>query len=241
MEDRTRKSGDLWSGVASRRSPSTFIVQAPAVGSISAWRGPGPASSRSGTASRCSGFPALLIRSHNLSEVPPGGTRSTGSKLSRAFSTLVRPSPMVVVLFKPLGFVVGFRAADLLHRRGGCTASRSQPPALVALRAPGGFYLVFDRRAQREPPGRYPGFLSRGNRHRSLERVRGCAGARRIYCGVSSACFSGTVVGILPGLGHRQRSHAPAAHLQHEPCGRYHHARRYLLRRQVRRIDHFDP
>ena len=61
-----------------------------------------------------------------------------------------------------------------------------------------------------------------------------------LYCFIG--CFLGTLVGVLPG--HRAGGdgrHAAAVHLRAGARAGADHARRHLLRRAVRRLDHGDP
>ena len=141
MEDRTRKSGDLWSGVALAALALYIIVQARQWEYLGS-EGPGPGFFPLWYGVAMLGLSALLIVSH-LRRRSARGNAIDWSKLSRAFSTWFALA-MSVVLFKPLGFVVGFALLTyfivaVMYRQPLATA------ALVAVASAGGFYLVFDR------------------------------------------------------------------------------------------------
>ncbi len=141
MEDRPRKSGDLWSGVALAALGLYIIVQArqweylgpegPGAGFFPLWYGVAML-----------GLSALLVVSH-LRRRFVRGNAIDWSKLGRALSTWFALA-VSVALFKPLGFVVGFALLTyfivaVMYRRPLKTA------ALVAVASAAGFYLVFDR------------------------------------------------------------------------------------------------
>ena len=141
MEDRTRKSGDLWSGVALAALALYIIVQARQWEYLGS-EGPGPGFFPLWYGVAMLGLSALLIVSH-LRRRSARGNAIDWSKLGRAFSTWFALA-MSVVLFKPLGFVVGFALLTyfivaVMYRQPLKTA------ALVAVASAGGFYLVFDR------------------------------------------------------------------------------------------------
>jgi putative tricarboxylic transport membrane protein len=141
MEDRTRKSGDLWSGVALAALGLYIIVQArqweylgpegPGAGFFPLWYGVA-----------ILGLSALLI----VSQLRRRSARANAIewvKVGRAFSTWFALA-VSVALFKPLGFAVGFALLTyfivaVMYRRPLKTA------ALVAVAGAAGFYLVFDR------------------------------------------------------------------------------------------------
>ncbi len=141
MEDRTRKSGDLWSGVALAALGLYIIVQArqweylgpegPGAGFFPFWYGVAML-----------GLSALLIVSH-LRRRSVRGNAIDWARLGRALSTWFALA-VSVALFKPLGFVVGFALLTyfivaVMYRRPLKIA------ALVAVASAAGFYLVFDR------------------------------------------------------------------------------------------------
>ena len=140
MEDRTRKSGDLWSGVALAALGLYIIVQA------RQWEylgpeGPGPGFFPLWYGVAMLGFSALLIVS-NLRRGYSRGNAIDWTKLGRALSTWFALAASVA-LFKPLGFVISFALLTyfivaVMYRRPLATA------ALVAVASAGGFYLVFD-------------------------------------------------------------------------------------------------
>src|SRR3989442_4888838 len=141
MEDRTRKSGDLWSGVALAALGLYIIVQA--------WQweylvpeGPGPGFFPLWYGVAMLGFSALLIVS-NLRRGYSRGNAIDWPKLGRALSTWFALA-VSVALFNPLGFVISFALLTyfivaVMYRRPLATA------ALAAVASAGGFYLVFDR------------------------------------------------------------------------------------------------
>src|SRR2546426_372725 len=157
MEDRTRKSGDLWSGVALAALGLYIIVQA------RQWEylgpeGPGPGFFPLWYGVAMLGFSALLIVS-NLRRGYSRGNAIDWTKLGRALSTWFALA-VSVALFKPLGFVVSFALLTYfivagMYRRPLATA------ALAAGARAGGFYLLFDRALRGPPPVGLPGFLAR--------------------------------------------------------------------------------
>ena len=141
MEDGTRKSGDLWSGIALAALGGYIIIQArqweylgpegPGAGFFPLWYG-----------IAILGLSALLIVS-NLRRGAVRGNAIDWARLGRAFSTWVSLA-VSVALFKPLGFVISFALLTyfivaVMYRRPLATA------ALVAVAGAAGFYLVFDR------------------------------------------------------------------------------------------------
>src|SRR5256714_12172189 len=141
MEDRTRKSGDLWSGVALAALGVYIIVQArqweylgsdgPGAGFFPLWYGVA-----------ILGLSVVLIVS-TLRRGSGGGNPIAWARLGRAFSTWVSLA-VSVALFKPLGFVISFALLTyfivaVMYRRPLAIA------ALTAVASAAGFYLVFDR------------------------------------------------------------------------------------------------
>src|SRR6266699_2484112 len=140
MEEGTRKSGDLWSGVALTVLGLYIIVQAgqweylgpegPGAGFFPLWYGVA-----------ILGLSALLIVS-NLRRRAARGNPIDWIRLGRALSTWFALA-VSVALFKPLGFVISFALLTyfivaVMYRRPLKTA------ALVAVASAAGFYLVFD-------------------------------------------------------------------------------------------------
>jgi putative tricarboxylic transport membrane protein len=141
MEDGTRKSGDLWSGLALAALGIYIVVQArqwdyltpegPGAGFFPLWYG-----------LAMLGLSVLLIVSH-LRRESARGQAIDWTRLGRAFFTWFALA-VSVALFKPLGFVVSFALLTyfivaVMYRRPLKTA------ALVAVASAAGFYLVFDR------------------------------------------------------------------------------------------------
>ena len=140
MEEGTRKSGDLWSGIALAALGAYIVIQArqweylgpegPGAGFFPLWYG-----------IAILGLSVLLIVSH-LRRGSARGNAIDWTKLGRALSTWFALA-VSVALFKPLGFVVSFALLTyfivaVMYRRPLATA------ALVAVASAGGFYLVFD-------------------------------------------------------------------------------------------------
>jgi hypothetical protein len=141
MEGRTRKSGDLWSGVALAALGVYIVIQArqwdylgtegPGAGFFPFWYG-----------IAMLGLSVLLIVTH-LKRGADRGNAIEWSRLGRALSTWLALA-VSVALFKPLGFVISFALLTyfivaVMYRRPLKTA------ALVAVASAAGFYLVFDR------------------------------------------------------------------------------------------------
>src|SRR5258706_15915945 len=105
MEEGTRKSGDLWSGVALAALGLYIIFQArqweylssdgPGAGFFPLWYG-----------LAILGFPLLLVVSH-FRQRPGRGNAVDWTRLGRAFSTWFALA-VSVALFNPLGFVISF-------------------------------------------------------------------------------------------------------------------------------------
>ena len=141
MEEGTRKSGDLWSGVALAALGLYIVIQA------RQWEylgpeGPGPGFFPLWYGVAMLALSALLIVS-NMRRGYARGNAIDWTKLGRAFSTWFALA-VSVALFKPLGFVVSFALLTyfivaVMYRRPLKTA------ALVAVASAAGFYLVFDR------------------------------------------------------------------------------------------------
>ncbi len=141
MEEGTRKSGDLWSGIALAALGAYIVIQArqweylgpegPGAGFFPLWYG-----------IAILGLSALLIVS-NLRRGSDHGNPTDWARLGRALSTWLALA-VSVALFKPLGFVISFALLTyfivaVIYRRPLATA------ALVAVASAAGFYLVFDR------------------------------------------------------------------------------------------------
>src|SRR6266851_581972 len=141
MEDGTRKSGDLWSGIALAALGAYIVIQA------RQWEylgpdGPGPGFFPLWYGLAMLGLSALLIVSH-FGQRAAHGKAIDWARLGRALSTWLALA-VSVALFTPLGFVISFALLTyfivaVMYRRPLKTA------ALVALASAGGFYLVFDR------------------------------------------------------------------------------------------------
>ena len=140
MEEGTRKSGDLWSGVALAALGLYIVFQArqweylgpegPGAGFFPLWYG-----------LAIIGLSLLLIVSH-FRRASARGSAIDWTRLGRALSTWFALA-VSVALFKPLGFVVSFALLTyfivaVMYRRPLATA------ALVAVASAAGFYLVFD-------------------------------------------------------------------------------------------------
>jgi hypothetical protein len=141
MEEGTRKSGDLWSGLALAALGGYIVIQAvqweylgpegPGAGFFPFWYGVAML-----------GLSALLIVSH-LRRESVRGNAIDWTRLGRALTTWLALA-VSVALFKPLGFVISFALlayfiVAVMYRRPLKTA------ALVAVASAAGFYLVFDR------------------------------------------------------------------------------------------------
>src|SRR6266566_7599048 len=141
MEEGTRKSGELWSGVALAALGLYIVIQArqweylgpdgPGAGFFPLWYGVA-----------ILGLSALLIVSH-FRRASARGDAIDWARLVRAFSTWLALA-VSVALFKPLGFVISFALLTyfivaVMYRRPLKTA------ALTAVASAAGFYLVFDR------------------------------------------------------------------------------------------------
>jgi putative tricarboxylic transport membrane protein len=141
MEEGTRKSGDLWSGVALAVLGLYIIVQA------RQWEYLGPEGPGAGFFPLWYGIAmlglALLLIVSQLKRGAARGNAIDWTRLGRAFSTWLALA-VSVALFKPLGFVISFALLTyfivaVMYRRPLKTA------ALTAVASAAGFYLVFDR------------------------------------------------------------------------------------------------
>ena len=154
MEDRTRNSGDLWSGVALAALGAYIVIQA------RQWEylgpeGPGPGFFPLWYGVAMLGLSALLIFS-NLRRRPDRGNAIEWIRVGRALSTWFALAASVA-LFKPLGFVVSFALLTyfivaVMYRRPLKIA------ALTAVASAAGFYLVFDRALGVPLPAGFLGF-----------------------------------------------------------------------------------
>src|SRR5262245_8914477 len=140
MEDRTRKSGDLWSGMALGALGLYIIFQA------SQWDYLGPDGPGAGFFPLWYGIAmlalsALLVASH-LRRAPARGEPVEWKPIGRALSVWLALA-CSVALFKILGFVVSFALLTYfivaaMYRKPVTTA------AIAAAASGAGFYLVFD-------------------------------------------------------------------------------------------------
>ena len=139
MEEGTRPSGDLWSGVALGALGSYIIAQAwqwdyltpegPGAGFFPLWYGVAMVA-----------LAAVLVVA-SLKRNSAGGNSIDWSRVRRALVTWLALS-VAVALFKPLGFVTSFALLTFfivaaMYRRPLRVA------ALVAVASSAGFYLVF--------------------------------------------------------------------------------------------------
>ena len=140
MEDETRKSGDLWSGVALAALGLYIVFQA------RQWEYLGPEGPGAGFFPIWYGIAMLalsvLLIVSQLRRRYARGNAIDWTRLGRALSTWFALA-VSVALFKPLGFVISFALLTyfivaVMYRRPLATA------ALVAVASAAGFYLVFD-------------------------------------------------------------------------------------------------
>jgi len=141
MEDRARKSGDLWSGIALAALGIYIIVQA------RQWEylgpeGPGPGFFPLWYGIAMLGLSVLLVVLH-FRQAAARGNAIDWTRYGRAFSTWFALA-VSVALFRPLGFVISFALLTyfivaVMYRQPLKTA------ALVAVACAAGFYLVFER------------------------------------------------------------------------------------------------
>lgn len=141
MEEGTRRSGDLWSGIALALLGLYIVVQAwqwdylgpegPGAGFFPLWYGLGILA-----------LSLLLVVSHLRRRAPAAGARVDWRRVGRALSAWVALA-VAVALFKVLGFVVGFALLTYF-----IVAVMYRKPAAIAAVTAGaagiGFYLVFD-------------------------------------------------------------------------------------------------
>ena len=154
MEDRTRNSGDLWSGVALAALGAYIVIQA------RQWEylgpeGPGPGFFPLWYGVAMLGLSALLIVL-NLRRRSDRGNAIEWIRVGRALSTWFALAASVA-LFKPLGFVVSFALLTyfivaVMYRRPLKIA------ALTAVASAAGFHLVFDRALGVPLPAGFLGF-----------------------------------------------------------------------------------
>jgi len=140
MEDGTRKSGDLWSGIALGGLGATIIVQA-SHWEYSSPEGPGPGFFPIWYGIAMLALAALLVVSQ-LRATPGDAKAVDWKRIGRALSVWLALA-VSVALFKILGFVLGFALLTyfivaVMYRRPIRTA------AIAAVASAAGFYLVFD-------------------------------------------------------------------------------------------------
>jgi len=232
MEEGTRKSGDLWSGVALAALGLYIIFQArqweylssdgPGAGFFPLWYG-----------LAILGLSLLLVVSH-FRQRPGRGNAIDWTRLGRAFSTWFALA-VVGRALQTARLRDQLRAAHLLYRRRHVSQAVENRRARRGSRArPGSTSCSIARSAC---PSRSASWVSdRGNHHRAPERVRGGAGAREsplVFRRRASRHGGGDPAGARAARDDRD---APAAHLQYESRGRHHYARRHLLRSEVRRV-----
>jgi putative tricarboxylic transport membrane protein len=139
MEDKTRKSGDLWSGLALAVVGAYIVVQAsrwdyltpegPGAGFFPVWYGIAMVA-----------LAAMLVVSH-LRQRSSFRITIAWDRVGRALSTWLALA-VSIALFKSLGFVISFALLTyflvaVMYRRPLKVA------AIVALASTAGFYLVF--------------------------------------------------------------------------------------------------
>jgi putative tricarboxylic transport membrane protein len=141
MEEGTRRSGDLWSGVALALLGAYIIVQA--------WQwdymtpeGPGPGFFPLWYGIAILALAALLVVSH-AKRVTAHRSAVDRRRVARALSTWLALA-VSVASFNTLGFVVGFALLTyfivaVMYRKPRLTA------AIVAATSGAGFYLIFDQ------------------------------------------------------------------------------------------------
>ena len=140
MGDGTRKSGDLWSGIALAALGAYIIFQA-SQWEYSSPEGPGPGFFPLWYGIGMLALSALLVVSH-LRGAAAYGKPVDWKRIGRALSVWAALA-VSVALFKVLGFVASFALLTyfivaVMYRRPVRTA------ALAALATAAGFYLVFD-------------------------------------------------------------------------------------------------
>ena len=139
MEDKTRKPGDLWSGLALAALGAYIVVQAWGWDYLTP-EGPGPGFFPLWYGIAMVALSAVLVVSHLRRR---SSLRKTiaWDRVGRALSTWLA-LVVSIALFKPLGFVIGFALLTyflvaVMYRRPLKVA------AAVALASTAGFYLVF--------------------------------------------------------------------------------------------------
>jgi len=139
MEDGTRKSGDLWSGLALAALGAYIVVQAWGWDYLTP-EGPGPGFFPLWYGIAMVALSAVLVASH-LRRRASLRITIAWDRVGRALSTWLALA-VSIALFKPLGFVIGFALLTyflvaVMYRRPLKVA------AIVALASTAGFYLVF--------------------------------------------------------------------------------------------------
>ena len=139
MQDRTRNTGDLWSGLALAALGVYIIVQA-LQWDYATPEGPGPGFFPLWYGIAMLALSAVLVASE-LRRRAARGAPIDWNPLGRALSTWLALAASVALL-KPLGFVISFALLTyfivaVMYRRPLKTA------ALVAAASSGGFFLVF--------------------------------------------------------------------------------------------------
>jgi putative tricarboxylic transport membrane protein len=141
MEEGTRRSGDLWSGVALALLGAYIIVQAWQWDYMSP-EGPGPGFFPLWYGIAILVLAALLVVSH-VKRVAARRSAMDWRRIARALSTWLALA-VSVASFNTLGFVVGFALLTyfivaMMYRKPRLTA------AIVAAASGAGFYLIFDQ------------------------------------------------------------------------------------------------
>ncbi len=139
MEDGTRKSGDLWSGLALAALGAYIVVQAWGWDYLTP-EGPGPGFFPLWYGIAMVALSAVLVVSH-LRQRSSLRMTIAWDRVGRALSAWLA-LVVSIALFKPLGFVIGFALLTyflvaVMYRRPLKVA------AIVALASTAGFYLVF--------------------------------------------------------------------------------------------------
>jgi putative tricarboxylic transport membrane protein len=139
MEDKTRKSGDLWSGLALAALGAYIVVQAWGWDYLTP-EGPGPGFFPLWYGIAMAALSAVLVVSH-LRQSSSLRITIAWDRVGRALSTWFA-LVVSIALFKPLGFVISFALLTyflvaVMYRRPLKVA------AAVALASTAGFYLVF--------------------------------------------------------------------------------------------------
>ena len=140
MEDGTRKSGDLWSGIALAALGAYIVVQA-WQWEYSSPEGPGPGFFPLWYGMAMLALSLLLVGSQ-LRRAPGGGGQVEWRRIGRALCVWLAVAASVA-LSQLLGFVASFALLTyfivaVMYRQPARTA------AVAALAVGAGFYLVFD-------------------------------------------------------------------------------------------------